>query len=171
MTSEHIRQSIGAAVGYVSSHPYEARYQDSAATATIEDGLRVRVRGPGTLSIVTDMPASVGGADSAPSPGWLLRAAEASCVATLIAMRAASLDIEVHGLDVTVDSISDDRGILGIDPGVPAGPLSSRVAVVVRSRAPRADLEAIVQWSVDHCPVIDAIRRSIPVTVEIDTGT
>jgi uncharacterized OsmC-like protein len=170
MTSERIRQSIDAAVGYVSSHPYEGRYQDSPATATVENGLRIRVRGPGTASVATDMPAAVGGTDSAPSPGWLLRAAEASCVATLIAMRAAYQGITIDGLDVTVDSVSDDRGILGIDPEVRAGPLSSRVVVAIRARAPKADLEAIVRWGVDHCPVVDAVRRGVPVTVEIDTG-
>lgn len=170
MSDERIRQSIDAAVGYVSSHPYEARYQDSPATAAVESGLRVRVRGPGGMSIVTDMPTSVGGAESAPSPGWLLRAAEASCVATLISMRAAYLGIIVAQLEVVVDSVSDDRGILGIDPDVPAGPLSSHVLVTIRAKSSKADLEAIVQWGVDHCPVVDAVRRGIPFTVEIDTG-
>ncbi len=61
-------------------------------------------------------------AASAPSPGWLLRAAEASCVATLITMRAAMLGIDLDTLEVTVDSVSDDRGLLGVDDTVPAGP-------------------------------------------------
>ena len=32
-------------------------------------------------------------------------------------------------IEVTVDSESDDYGILGLDPAVPAGPLSMRVQV------------------------------------------
>jgi uncharacterized OsmC-like protein len=53
---------------------------------------------------------SVGGTATAPSPGWLLRPAEASCVVTLIAMRAAMSRIALDTLEVTGDSESDDRG-------------------------------------------------------------
>ena len=115
MSTERIRQAIDGATDYLRAHPDDARSTDSAATATVVDGLVVRVTGPGGESITTDMVPSVGGTASAPSPGWLLRAAEASCVATLIAMRAASLGVTLDTLDVTVDSESDDRGILGID--------------------------------------------------------
>ena len=95
----------------------------------------MRVIGPGGESLTTDMVRSVGGTASAPSPGWLLRAAEASCVATLIAMRAAQVRIVLDELEVTVDSESDDRGILGVDESVRSGPLSGRVAVwIARGR-------------------------------------
>jgi hypothetical protein len=69
---------------------------------------------------------AVAGGGSAPSPAWLFRAGYASCVPTLISLRAAVEGVELTGLEVTVDSESDDRGILGIDPSVPAGPLSVR---------------------------------------------
>jgi uncharacterized OsmC-like protein len=116
----------------------------------------------------TDMVAAVGGSGSAPSPGWLFRAAAASCVATLIAMRAATEGVSLEALEVRVDSESDDRGILGIDPAVPAGPLSIRVAVSVR--APGSDagrLRDIVEWGVAHCPVTDAVQRAVPLEVAI----
>ena len=130
MTTEHIGQSIESAIGYLSEHPDEAHYTDTVATAVI-DGLRAQVDGPGGASLVSDMPAGVGGADSAPSPGWLLRAAIASCDATVIAMRAAQEGVELSTLEVTVDSESDDRGLLGMDDAVPAGPLSTRIRVKV----------------------------------------
>lgn len=100
----------------------QARSTDSAATATLVDRLVVRVTGPRGETITTDMVPSVGGTATAPSPGWLLRAAEASCVVTLIAMRAAVLGITLDELEVSVDSESDDRGLLGIDDDVPAAP-------------------------------------------------
>jgi uncharacterized OsmC-like protein len=83
------------------------------------------------------MPTGVGGGSSAPSPGWLARAALASCDATVIAMRAAELGIPLQGLEVTVDSESDDRGLLGMDDAVPAGPLSSRILVRIVAEGPR----------------------------------
>ena len=117
----------------------------------------------------TDMVTSVGGENSAPSPGWMLRAATASCVATLIAMKAALDEVELGDVEVTVDSQSDDLGILGIDEGVPAGPLS--VSVRVKLAAPGTDpeeLRELVTWAHDHCPLCDLTKRAVPITLETE---
>ncbi|MFL5778563.1 MAG: OsmC family protein [Chloroflexota bacterium] len=166
--SAAIASAIAAARNYLLDHPDEARYSDSAATATLDDGLRVGVTGPDGASISTDMPGSVGGTASAPSPGWFLRAAHASCVATLIAMRSAEVGIALRRLEVTVDSESDDRGILGAAEDVPAGPLRSCVTVsIAADEASRPRLRDVVDWAVRHCPVDDAVRRAIPVSLEV----
>jgi len=75
MASDNIRESIEKAKQYLSEHPDEARYTDQAATAVIEDGLRCRVEHTEGAIVITDMPTGVGGGSSAPSPGWLARAA------------------------------------------------------------------------------------------------
>jgi len=166
-----IQDAIRSAQDYLSTHPDEARYTDSPASATLVNGLVVRVTGSGGESLTTDMVPAVGGTATAPSPGWLLRAAEASCVATLIAMRAAMLGITLDTLEVTVDSVSDDRGILGVDESIPAGPLSGRVAVrLTASGVEAATLEEIARWGVKHCPVCDALERAVPVTTEVSTA-
>src|SRR5438034_8701632 len=169
MTNASIRDALGNAVAYLKAHPDEARYTDSPATAILEDGLAVTVHGPQGLSIRTDMPKSVGGAEGSPSPGWLLRAAQASCLATLIAMRAAEQGLVPGRIEVVVDSESDDRGILGIDDSVPAGPRSSRSRVRIGGNgASPEQLAALVRWADAHCPVQDAVRRAVPCTVELD---
>jgi uncharacterized OsmC-like protein len=137
--------------------------------------LKVTIDGADGASLVTDMVTSVGGSNSAPSPGWYLRAATASAVATLIAMRAAMLGVDLQAVEVTVDSESDDFGILGIAEGTPdaqpAGPLSTRVAAKVAAAGmDEAELKSLVEWAVDHTPAVDALRRSVPVKVEIQTG-
>lgn len=170
MAADAIRTAIQAASEYLAQHPEQARSTDSAATATLIDGLVVRVTGPTGATITTDMVPSVGGTATAPSPGWLLRAAEASCVATLIAMRAAMLGVTLDTLEVTVDSESDDRGLLGIDDDVPAGPLRGHVGVrLTAADVDSATLEAIARWGVKHCPVCDALERPVPVTTEVST--
>ena len=90
---------------------------------------------------------------------------------TLIAMRAAMLGITLDALEVTVDSESDDRGLLGIDDDVPAGPLRGRVSVRLASAGvdPRT-LDDIARWGVRHCPVCDALERAVPVTTEVATS-
>jgi uncharacterized OsmC-like protein len=163
-----ISEAVERATAYLAEHPDEAVYRDSAATAHLESGLVVNVTGPGGERLATDMPTGIGGTATMPSPGWFLRAATASCVASLIAIRAAVEGIAIRSIDVVADSESDDRGILGIDPGIPAGPLSSRVSIAVD--APGAEREAVaalISWAVEHCPVTDGIRRAIPLEVEV----
>lgn len=165
--TDRIRTALKAASSYLGDHPEEARYTDSVATATLAGGLRVEMRGPSGESLASDMPSSVGGAASAPSPGWLLRAAHASCLATLVAMHAAQEGVQLDDLEVAVDSESDDRGILGLDGEVPAGPLHISARVTIGSPADSSALHEIVDWAVDHCPVHDALRRAVPVHVEM----
>lgn len=167
-TEEHIGHSIENAIGYLTEHPEESRSTDSSATAVIE-GLRSRVEGPNGATLVSDMPKGVGGEDSAPSPGWLLRAAIASCDATVIAMRAAQEGVELSTLEVTVDSESDDQGLLGMDDSVPAGPLSTRIRVKIAAEGVQPEkLREIVEWADRHSPVSDAVQRAVPTTVDIE---
>jgi len=171
MTQQQIREAIVKAREFVRSHPDEARYTDSIATATVESGLRVRVEGPNGAVIHSDMPRGVGGSGSAPSPGWLMRAAHAACDATLIAMRAAEEGIELSRLEVIVDSQSDDRGLLDATDGVPSGPLSTRVRIVVAADGVSADrLQEMIAWAREHSPVDDAMCRAVPVSLEIEAA-
>lgn len=74
-------------------------------------------------------------------------------------------------VEVTVASDSDDRGILGAVSAeeVPPGPIRSRVRISVSADgASEEALHLIGTWAWQHCPVDDAMRRAVPVTVEID---
>jgi len=162
-----IAEAVAQASAYLSGHPDEARYRDSAARARLASGLLVDVTGPTGESLRTDMPTGIGGTATAPSPGWYLRAAAASCVASLVAIRAAATGVELRAVEVEVDSESDDRGILGLDPAIPAGALSARVAITIDAETDRTTLEAIARWAVDHCPVTESLSRAVPLEVEI----
>lgn len=167
-----IKDSINTAVRYLTEHPDEARYTDSSARATLGEALRVEVEGPGGERILTDMPKGIGGRAEEPSPGWLYRAAIASCVASTIGMEAAREGVALAELHVEVDSESDDRGILGMDEGVPAGPLSTRVRI--RARAARVDetrLQEILKRGAGRCPSYDATKRAVDVSLEIETSS
>lgn len=166
-----IADSVAKASAYLTSHPEEARYRDSSATARLESGLVVSVSGPAGESLQTDMPLGIGGTATAPSPGWFLRAAEASCVASLIAIRAAATAVTLRSVEVEVDSESDDRGILGLDDTIPAGALSTRVIVTIDALGlDGTQLEELVRWAVEHCPVTDTVSRSVPLEIEIRSG-
>src|ERR671931_2116332 len=164
---DSIRSAIERASGHLAEHPEAARATDSAATAVREDGLRFRVDGP-WASLTTDMAESVGGGASAPTPGWLLRAALAACDATTVAMEAARDGIELTDLEVSVESESDFRGVLGVDPSVQAGPLSVRVGIrLAATDASEEQLRAIVERAESRSPVRDALVREVPMTTEL----
>lgn len=168
MSTDQIKQSIETAIAYLTLHPDEARYTDSAAIATLESGLRFRVSDPDRRSIPTDMPKGVGGEGTEPSPGWLFRAAAAACVGSLVAMRAAQTGVKLSQLEVTVDSESDDRGILGMDEKIQAGPLSMRVSVKMEAKdAGEETYRELAEWALEHCPVADAVGSAVEVKLEI----
>ena len=163
-----VRESIENAVRYLSEHTDEARYTDSWATARLGESLRIEVEGQNGERLTTDMPGGIGGLEEQPTPGWLFRAALASCVATTIGMEAAKEGVTLSSLEVEVDSESDDRGILGMDESVPAGPLSTRIRV--RAAAEGVDegrLREVLERGAALCPVCDATKRSVDVSLEL----
>ncbi len=169
MGTDQIRQSIERITSYFGEHPEKALSTDKAATTIVEQGLRCKTTGPDGEALVSDMPKGIGGGASAPTPGWLLRAALASCDATVIAMRAAQLGVVLRRLEVTVDSVSDDRGILGLGDAIPPGPQSMRIRVLIAAEGTSpAQLREIVSWAEAHSPVGDAVRRAIPSHVEVE---
>ena len=167
---ETIRSAIAQASSYLVEHPDAAKSTDAAATAVLEQGLRFRVDGP-AQSLTTDMSKSVGGGASGPTPAWLMRAALAACDATLVAMEAARDGIELTDLEVSVESESDFRGVLGVDPAVQPGPVSMRVGIrLAATDATEDQLRAIVERAESRSPVRDALARAVPMTTEIAIG-
>jgi uncharacterized OsmC-like protein len=167
---ESIRSAIEKASGHLTQHPEAAASTDASATAVREEGLRFRVEGP-KGDVLSDMSEAVGGGATAPTPGWLLRAALASCDATLVVMEAARDGVELTDLTVTVDSDSDFRGVLGVDDSVRPGPLDIRVRITLAADDASDDqLREIAERAESRSPVRDAVARAVSMTTEITTG-
>ena len=166
-----IRESILNVRGALASKADAGPAPDRPAVAMMEDGLRCRAEGGDDWAVVTDMPAAVGGGGAAPTPGWLIRAALASCAATTIAMRAAELDIALTRLEVTAESETDMRGLLDVGDDVEPGPVGARLRVrLAADDAAEQRLEELVEWADSHSPVGDCVRRAVQVELEITTG-
>ena len=104
MSAIDISEAIEKTSRMLAEQPEKAKSKNAPATARLLDGLRCEITGPKGETLHTDMPPAMGGAASAPNPGWVLRAALASCTATVIAMRAARLGIDLTALEVTIES-------------------------------------------------------------------
>lgn len=166
---EHIQKSVHNVIEYLTRNPKDALSQDKEAIATIEEGLRARAAGPDGQTLVCDMPEALGGGGTAPSPGWMMRAALANCEAIMIALRAAQQGIVLTELEVRVASLSDDRGMLGMDAAIPAGPLNLKVSVRIGAQGVSEEkLHEIVDWAQAHSPVGEPLTRIMPVEYDVN---
>ena len=154
-----VRAAIEQISAAISADLSKAQAKNVPATARLTEGLKCEVTGPGGQRIVTDMPRALGGEGSAPNPGWMLRCAWASCTASVIAMRAARLGVALEMLEVTVDSDSDLRGILGLDENIGAGQQAVRTTVRIRGSADAQTLREIASWGEAHSPVGCTVRN------------
>ena len=166
-----IKQAIETLSAGIAADPAKAKAKGMAATARLVDGLRCEITGFGDQPFASDMPSAMGGESSAPNPGWYLRSAMASCTATVIAMRAAKLGVELSQLEVTVDGESDLRGILGMDEKVSAGQSAMRMKVKIAAHgaSPQA-LREIVSWAEAHSPVSCTVRKAPALSLEVEVA-
>jgi uncharacterized OsmC-like protein len=165
--SANIREAVDKLSATLVADPSKARAKNAPATARLIAGLQCEIGGPYGERVITDMPPAMGGGASGPNPGWLLRGALASCTAT-VAMRAAKLGIELTALEVHVESDSDSRGILGLDPAVSAGLGALRTRIRIGGNADAAELKALVQWADAHSPVACTVRDAPPSSLDIE---
>ncbi len=173
-------EKIAAAMERVSSalirKPHAGLKDDIPATVRWAGGLRTVARTEAGAEVATDMPEAIGGDDSGPTPGWLLRAGLASCAVTRIAMEAAARGITLATLEAHVTSRSDLRGLLRIaapdGSAVPTGPLA--MDLHVRIGAPGADadtLRALVEATPGCSPVTCAVEQPLAVGLHVEVAT
>ena len=169
MKTAEIRTSLEKRGAALAANPEKARIHAGPETAIHEGGLRFRVEAPNGQAIYTDMPTGLGGGASAPSPGWYLRAALASCTATVIAMRAARLGITLTTLTVGVEADTDQRGLLGTDDRVSAGVSALRTHVRIGADGVDADtLRGLVTWGDAHSPVACTVRNAPACAIDVE---
>lgn len=167
-TTSHIGACLSRAREAFERRPAAAFHEDSPALAIWDGALGAKLSYTALPVLRTDMPAVLGGEGAAPSPGWYFRAGAASCMVTSIAMQSAMRGIELKRLEVQANSESDARGLLGISPEVPPGPL--RFWLTVKLEAHGASLDALrelVAAAHAHAPMSDALKRPIDVTVDL----
>ena len=169
MSTPHVAEAIEKLSATITADAAKARAKNAPATARLVEGLRCELTGPYNERLVTDMAPAVGGTASGPNPGWLMRGALASCTATVIAMRAARLGVVLDTLEVTVETDSDLRGILGLDENVSSGhgPVRFKVKIGAPAASPEV-LREIVAWADRHSPVACTVREAPACSLEIE---
>jgi uncharacterized OsmC-like protein len=173
MTAERISKAMQRVRAILARRPDAGIHIDEPATAHWDQGLRVVARHESGMQVTTDMPVELGGSGKEVTPGWLLRAGLASCLATRIAMEAAAAGIPIARLEVIATSTSDARGLLGMmdEGGNQISPAPRDVRLEVRLTAPNAHrerLQALIENSVRCSPLSAAVETAVPVALHIE---
>ena len=175
MAAEDIAAALQRVEAVLRRRPEAGFHEDSQAVARWSGGLTVVASHANGTEVPTDMPGEFGGSGDRVTPGWLLRAGFASCVATRIAMGAATERIELAQLEVRVDSHSDARGMLDVAEadGTPvnAGPLDMQLWVRISAPGVAPErLRTLVEESHRCSPMSSAIQLAVPVTLRVEVG-
>ncbi len=127
-----------------------ARLTDGLACVTTEK----------SWTIESDMPEVAGGADTGPTPGVLMRAALASCLAIGYKTRACRLGVQLTSVTVTVSSDSALVGHLDLDSDVRPGYSEARYHVEIESSATESEIDRVINEADQLSPILDAFANS-----------
>jgi organic hydroperoxide reductase OsmC/OhrA len=133
-----------------------------SSTTRCGAGLACETR-EGDHLVRADLPHGLGGHDSAPSPGALMRAALGSCLAMGYRLRAARHDVPLDAIVVAVETDSVLAGMLDPTGVAPPGFTGVRVDVRLASPAPTRDLRSLIDEADLLSPMLDVVNRPNPV--------
>ena len=119
-------------------------------------------------TLTADQPHGFKGTNLGPKPSELLLAALAACQEVTWRLYAESMGIAINNMSIELRGTQDLRGFMGTDDTIPAGFVSIEGDVTINSPASQEEL-AELQKTVDaHCPVLDDLMRSVPVTLGVN---
>lgn len=174
MSTHEVAAALARVRSVLQRRPNAAVAADAPALSRWDGGLRAVARHADGTQVVSDMPPELCG-QGGPSPGWLLRAALASCAVTRIAMGAAAEGITLDALEARASSRSDARGLVDLpdDQGEPAaaGPFDVQLQVrIAAAGAAPERLRALVERCTRLAPVTQALEGPTPVALEVQIG-
>jgi len=126
----------------------------------ITNGLSCEIQ-EGNWKFLADMPESIGGNNTGPTPGVYGRAALGSCLAIGYMMKASEMDIVINHLEVEVQADYDDGALLGtVEKNIPPGYLEVRYSVNIESDAPEEKITQMLNDADAHSPYLDVFSRA-----------
>jgi len=156
MNSEVIKQSVKL----WTIEPEKAKASPVVKART--DGAQAVVEA-GPFSWRTDVPAALGGENTAASPTALLLGALAGCAAVFIRdTLAPQLGVRVDAVQAEVKCKADFRGLLGMPE---ASPDLENLEITIQIQSPESEekVQAVYRAWLDRCPVYLALTKPLRV--------
>ncbi|MBW7886640.1 MAG: OsmC family protein [Caldilineaceae bacterium] len=168
-----------ATVNLIQENPALARFQFRAQNEWIDGGhSRTTIQGfygagqedssrsqPFVLD--GDEPAMLLGSNTGPNAVEAVLHALASCLAVGFIYNAAAQGIAVEQLSFDMEGDLDLRAFLGLSQEVRPGFENIRLTYRVKSNAPREKIVELCNYVQKTSPVLDIIRKPVPVTVAL----
>ena len=115
-----------------------------------------------------DEPPVLLGTNTAPNAVELVLAALASCLSVGFVYNAAAQGIKLEKLEFKMEGDLDLHAFLGLSDKVRPGYEGIRVSYRVKSSAPRQKLEELCEYVQKTSPVLDIIRKPVPVSITLE---
>ncbi len=163
-TDQQIRTSLERAKKSYELRPGAAR-GTMKSRVWLEEGLRCNSE-HGEWSFAIDEPTSVGGENSAPSPGVYALGAIGACLSMTIKNYAILGDLAIEAIEVVVEADYDDRGTYELD-GVAPGFEKFRLSVSVKSPDSKAQIDAVVRKAMTMSSWFNVFTRPQNIEVEV----
>jgi uncharacterized OsmC-like protein len=164
-SSQEIKAALDRAANMVTLKPAVGQ-RSYVNTAVVEDGLSCHVQEK-AHTLTVDLPQSMGGENTGPSPSTLLRAALSSCVAIGIKMWASRRSVIVDRIEVRVETDVDARGQFGVADTISPGFEGVRIAIDIASHADADVLDDIIRTSLRYSPLMDALQTALSLETQI----
>jgi uncharacterized OsmC-like protein len=157
MTSqEKIKEAVSRSTKALSLKP-SLGLGTGISKTKITNGLRCEIT-EGNHKLIADMPESVGGNATGPTPGVYGRAAFGSCLAIAYMLKASAMNIRINALQVDVQADYDDGALFGTS-SAPPGYLEVRYTVTVESDAAEEEILQMLDMADKHSPYLDVFAR------------
>ena len=114
------------------------------------------------FDLKADEPPSIGGSDTGPTPVELTLASLGTCQEIVYATYARIMGIPIDSVTIHTEGRLDLRGFYGV-ADVPVGFGDVSFSVEICSPAPAEDIARLVAMVNQHCPVLDILRKPVPV--------
>lgn len=161
-TIKHLQTAITTLVGQYTNDPESARAEFRSSTHSVQ-GLETQASYRDFRQTM-DEPEVLGGTNKGPNPVEVLLGALGTCQEIVLVAYAAALGIELESVSIDVRGSVDLRGLFNVGE-VDAGFDSIRFEADIKARnATPEQLEQLKQLGLAHCPVLDTLKRPIPVT-------
>jgi uncharacterized OsmC-like protein len=161
MKPETILQTIAA----WQAEPGKAKSRPTVVATA--DGAQAAITA-GPFAWRADLPPGLGGGNGAPSPTALFLGALAGCAVVFIRdTLAPQLGVAVDTVKATASCDADARGLVGMPAAIPDLQNFS-LAVELKSGAPRAKVDELIEVWKARCPIYLAIR--MPNAIEMSVS-
>jgi len=132
---------------------------DSAVTCKVDTGRGLALAG---------IHPKAGGTGQELCSGDMLLEALIACAGVSMRAAAAVLDIPIKSAVVSAEGDVDLRGTLGVTEGVPVGFKAIRLRFDVKTDAPQAQLDQLLELTDRYCVIFQTIQNSPKTTVKLN---